>query len=362
MTSMKYVSLGASGLKVSKLSLGLWHLPASSVKDEYGVYNVDVGLAKKIIYRAIDLGINFFDTANIYHGTQHIPDIHHVGLSERILGEAIKGYDRESLVIATKVRFRMADHPNGEGLSRKHIMWQIRESLRRLQLDYVDIYYFHRPDPDTPVEESLEAVSDLVRSGKVHYFGTSRFHPDDVRYIYRYCRDLHIPYIVLQEPYNWLERHYGEVYETENQVFPVAKELGLGIAAYIPLAQGVLTGKYLSGIPPSSRGAYVDEISRRYLTPKTIEVLKEFHNIASELGISDSQLALAWIFKVSEVSGVTVIPIVGATRIEHLEDNVVAVDINLDDYTFKRLSDLSRKALINWSGGYVRVKRMLQHN
>ena len=349
---MRYVRFGNSGLKVSQLCLGLWHLPPSREKDEYGVYKVDEDEAVKIIRRAIDLGINCFDTANIYHGVMQGPDYIHAGKSEEILGKAIKGYDRESLVIATKVRGRMAPWPNGEGLSRKHIRWQIKESLRRLGVSYVDLYYMHRPDPTTPIEETLDTMLDLVREGLVHYVGESYFHPDDIEYIVGYSRQIHLPFIAMQEPYNLIER------DIEKDKIPLARKYGLGIAAYIPLAQGVLTGKYLGGIPEMSRASYVDEIRWRYLTPETIKAMAEFHELAKELGVTDAQLALAWILRKSEEFGVTIVPLIGATRVEHLEDNVASVDVRLSGDVMKRLDEISRKAKVNWEVRYDRIIKL----
>jgi Predicted oxidoreductases (related to aryl-alcohol dehydrogenases) len=177
---MRYVKLGWSGVKVSQICLGTWHLPPLREKDEYGVYKVDVEETRRIIKRAIDLGINFIDTANVYHGTMSGPDYIHAGNAERILSDILKGYDRESLVIATKVRWRMAPWPNGEGLSRKHIRWQIRESLKRLGLDYVDLYQIHAPDPDTPKIETLRTLNQLVEQGLVNYIGESNHPAHDI--------------------------------------------------------------------------------------------------------------------------------------------------------------------------------------
>ena len=351
---MKYVRFGNSGLKVSELCLGLWHLPPSRVRDEYGVYKVDEEEAIRIIRRAIDLGINFIDTANIYHGTMQGPDPIHAGNAERILGKAIKGYDRESLVIATKVRGRMAPWPNGEGLSRKHIRWQIRESLNRMGISYVDIYLMHRPDPSTPIEETLDTLKDLVTQGLVNYVGESYFHPEDIEYIVKYSRQIHLPFIAMQEPYNLIER------DIEKDKIPLASKYGLGIMAYIPLAQGVLTGKYLNGIPEMSRASYVDEIKWRYLTSETLKAMKEFHELARELGVTDAQLALAWILNKAEEMGVTIIPIIGATSITQLEDNVGSVNIKLSSDLMKRLDEISKMAKVNWEVKYDRIVKLTQ--
>lgn len=357
MRFMEYINFGKSGLKVSKICMGTWHLPPLPEKDEYGVYKVNEEEAKKIIKKAIDLGVNFFDTANVYHGTMQGPDYIHTGNAERVLGDAISGYDRESLVISTKVRFRMAPWANGEGLSRKHIMWQIIESLKRLKTNYIDIYIMHRPDPSTPIEETMETFYDLVRQGLVLYIGESYFDPNDISYIVTLSRELHIPIIAMQEPYNLLER------EIEKDKIPIARKYGLGIMAYIPLAQGVLSGKYIDfenktwKSSEMSRASYIPEISNRYFTDENLQVLLSLNELAKAKGISMTQLALAWILKKAETENVTIVPIVGATKEEHIEEAVEAIKINLDDDTFKKIEEISRKAKVNWTIKYDRISR-----
>jgi len=347
---MEYVNFGNSGLRVSRLCLGTWHLPPSGERDEYGVLKVDEDLSKKIVHKAINLGINFFDTANIYHGTMQGVDPVHAGNSERILGDALTGYDRESLVLATKVLGKVADHPNGGGLSRKHISWQIRESLKRLKTSYVDIYQMHRPDPNTPIEETLETFSDMVRQGLIYYVGESYFDPVDVVDMVNLSASLHLPFISMQEPYNLIERGI------EGEKFWIAKKYGLGIMAYIPLAQGVLTGKYENGIPPMSRAEYVSEIGRRYLTPQTLKAVKELGEMAREKGITSSQLSLAWILKKADENGITIVPIIGATKLEHLDYNVGALDVKLGADDLKRLDEISATAVVNWKDQFTKVK------
>ncbi|MGC9136195.1 aldo/keto reductase, partial [Caldivirga sp.] len=240
------------------------------------------------------------------------------------------------------------------GLSRKHIRWQIKESLRRLGTSYVDLYLMHRPDPSTPIEETLDTLKDLVSQGLVHYVGESYFHPDDIRYIVEYSRSIHLPFIAMQEPYNLIER------DIEKDKVPLASKYGLGIMAYIPLAQGVLTGKYLNGIPEMSRASYVDEIRWRYLTPETLKAMREFHEIAKELGVTDAQLALAWILKKSEEVGVTIVPIIGATSITQLEDNVGSINVTLSSDVMKRLDEISKMARVNWEIKYDRIIKLTQ--
>ncbi|MGC8972616.1 MAG: aldo/keto reductase [Thermoproteus sp.] len=334
---MDYVNLGSSGLKVSRLCLGTWHLPASREVDQYGIPKVDVEELRKIIKRAFDAGINCIDTANRYHGVMAPVDLNHVGNAERILGELLAGYDRDSYVLATKVRGQMAPWPNGEGLSRKHIMWQIRESLRRLKTDYIDLYQLHAPDPSTPLEETMEAMADLVHRGLVHYIGASNFSADAYAYMAHLARELHVPFISAQELYNWLER------QNEDKL-PVARRYGLGLLAYSPLAQGFLTGKYLSGVPEGSRatrpGDLSKELVKRYLTPERLKALQEFHEVAVGLGVRDSQPALAWLLKRSEEVGVPIVPIIGVSRLEQLEEDLEALSVKLSWDAYKRLEEI----------------------
>ena len=336
---MQYVKLGWSGVKVSQICLGLWHLPPSRVKDEYGVYKVDEEEATRIIKRAIDLGINFIDTANVYHGTMSGPDYIHAGNAERILGNVLKGYDRESLVIATKVRFRMASWPNGEGLSRKHIRWQIRESLRRLNLDYVDLYQIHAPDPDTPKIETLRTLNHLVEDGLVNYIGESN-HPAHDIVEFMEIADKHNlePFTTMQEIYNILVR------DIERDKIPVAKRYGMAILAYSPLAQGVLTGKYVDfnakkWTTPSDSRAVISSGLQGYFNDRNLKVILELNEIAKAKGATLSQVSLAWLISMQERLGVNIIPIIGVSRMEHLEDNLGALNVKLSQDDLKRIDD-----------------------
>jgi len=339
---MRYLRMGNTGIKVSQLCLGTWHLPLLAERDPSGVQRVDIGETLRIMRRAYDLGINFVDTANRYHGAMQRADTTHVGNSERIVGEFLRTVERESVVLATKVRGQMAPWPNGEGLSRKHIRWQIRESLRRLGTDYVDLYQVHWSDPDTPKLETLSTLTDLVREGKVHYIGVSNHAAHDIVEFMEIAdkRGLE-PFATMQEPYNVLER------DIERDKVPVAKRYGMAILAYIPLAQGVLTGKYLDVegkrwvLPQMSRLETVEELRARYFTDRNLKVLLALHNMAREKGASMSQLSLAWILKKSEELGVTIIPIIGATKTDHLLDNIGSLDVKLSSDDMKRIEEVS---------------------
>ncbi len=334
---MKYVKLGWSGVKVSILALGTWHLPRSPERDEYGVLKVDGDEFRRVLKAAVDAGINFIDTANRYHGAQTPVDLNHVGYAEKLLGKLLKEYDREMLVISTKVRGKMAPWPNGEGLSRKHIMWQIRESLRRLDMEYVDVYFTHWPDPDTPKLETLRALNTIVERGLVHYIGASNEPPEGVvegmELAERY--GLHA-YTVLQDPYNLLDRRL------EKTNIPVARRYGLAVMAYSPLAQGLLSSKYLGGIPELSRATYSPRL-RRLLTRENLEVIRELNEMASEVGATLPQLAIAWLIEKGRRLGVTIIPLIGVSSLSQLEENLGALDVKLSDDVMKRLEDTAAR-------------------
>jgi aryl-alcohol dehydrogenase-like predicted oxidoreductase len=342
---VKYVRLGERcGLKVSAISLGTWHLPRLPERDEAGAYKIDYEEFKRILKRAYDEGLNFIDTANRYHGGIAPVPLTHVGYAERLLGAAIKelGLDREELVIATKVAGRMSPGPNGEGLSRKHIMWQIRESLRRLQTDYIDVYYAHTFDPETPKLETLTTFNDLVRQGLVRYIGMSNI---PAWHLAEYAvlaeeRGLE-PIVVLQYRYNLLDR------SLEADIIPLAKRFGMGLAAYSPLAEGVLTGKYVDfeagkwKVPSGSRGEYRD--MSRYFTDRNLKILSKLRELASERGVTMAQLALAWLINVGEkVWGLSIVPIVGATKLQHLEEALGALSLNLSHDDLKALDEATR--------------------
>ena len=336
---MRYVKLGWSGVKVSQICLGTWHLPPLREKDEYGVYKVDVEETRRIIKRAIDLGINFIDTANVYHGTMSGPDYIHAGNAERILGDILKGYDRESLVIATKVRWRMAPWPNGEGLSRKHIRWQIRESLKRLGTSYVDLYQIHWPDPDTPKIETLRALNELIEWGLVNYIGESNHPAHDIVEFMELAERYNLePFTTMQEIYNILVR------DIERDKIPVAKRYGMAILAYSPLAQGVLTGKYVDfnnrkWITPSDSRAAISSGLQGYFNDRNLRVLLELNEIAKSKGATLSQVSLAWLIGMQERLGVTIIPIIGVTRMEQLEDNLGSLNVKLSQDDFNRIEE-----------------------
>ena len=336
---MKYVKLGPSGTKVSQFALGTWHLPGSGQYDQRGVEKVDQEEMAKIIKKALDAGINFIDTANVYHGRMQDSDPQHAGNSERLLGEVLKGYDRDSLVLATKVRGALANWPNGEGLSRKHILWQARESLARLQTDYIDLYQIHWPDPDTPKLETLRALNQLINQGSVRYIGSSNHSAAEVEEFMQLAKDYRMEgFVTLQELYNLIER------KVERDRLPLAKKYGFGVLAYSPIAQGVLSEKYLEGIQKGTRASYVSDIAKCYLNPQTLDVIHGLSEIAKRKGVSIPQLALAWLLYKQEELGIAIIPLLGITRPKYLDDGLGALDVNLSPAEARQVEEISLNA------------------
>ncbi|WP_126450632.1 aldo/keto reductase [Sulfodiicoccus acidiphilus] len=333
---MEYVRLGNSGVKVSRLCLGTWHLPLTGRRDQYGVYEVDAEASVKAMKVAYDLGINFIDTSNRYHGGMQKTDLNHVGNAERIVGKFLSQVDRESVVLATKVRGQMAPWPNGEGLSRKHVRWQLRESLKRLNTDYVDLYQLHWADPDTPKEETLTTLNWLLQGGYVNYLGVSNHPPHEVVEFQEIASRRGMEgFVSMQELYNLLERGI------ESAGLPVARRYGMAVMAYSPLAQGVLTGKYFKdgqwNVPALSRAEAVEELRSRYFTQSSVKTLTTLEEVAREKGATVSQVALAWLIRKGHSTGVTVIPIVGVSSPRHVEENLAALEVKLSDDDMKRL-------------------------
>lgn len=334
---MKYVNLGNSGARVSQFCIGGWQLPGSGRKDESGVETVDVEELGRILRRAADFGINFIDTANRYHGRMSPTDLDHAGGSEKAIGRVLKNFDREYWVVATKVSVQMKPWENGTGLSRKHIMWQIGESLRRLQMEYVDLYQLHAPDPGTPMLETLKTLNNLVDRGLVRYLGQSNYSSQEMEAWMEAAERRGLEgFVSMQELYNLLQRE-----EAEGK-FPVAKKYGMAVMAYSPLAQGLLSGRYLSGVDKGSRASYATSPGR-FSDPEVAKVVVELGEIARQNGVTLSQLAIAWMLKMQEGFGVTIVPVVGVTRLGQLEDDVGALDITLDGDTVKRIEETASK-------------------
>ena len=314
---MRTRNLGTSGLKISEIAYGNWLTHGSQVEEE---------AALACVRQALDEGITTFDTADVYANTA----------AETVLGKALKGERREGLEIFTKVYWPTGPGKhNDHGLSRKHIMESINGSLKRLQTDYVDLYQAHRFDYETPLEETMEAFADVVRSGKAHYIGVSEWTADEIRRGYELARELKIPFVSNQPQYNMIWR----VIETE--VVPTSEELGIGQVVWSPIAQGVLTGKYKPGEPhpagsrATDQGGGADMISR-WMQDDVLERVQQLEPIAAEAGLSLAQLAVAWVLQNPNVSAA----IIGASRPEQVTENVKASGVTLEADALKRIDEI----------------------
>lgn len=295
---MLYRQMGKWGLKLSELSLGSWITFGSS----FGLTE-----AKDLIKAAFDEGINFFDTAEVYAN----------GAAELILGESIKQFARSDVVISTKL-FWGGKGPNDQGLSRKHLVEGTRNSLRRLQLEYIDILFCHRPDPKTPLEETAYAMDYLVRSGLVLYWGTSEWSAEQIASISRICLDLGLILPSVEQPqYNLFHRK-----QVEQEYSALYDKLGIGTTTWSPLDSGVLTGKYKEGIPEGSR-LYKNSWLRGNLLPEKLKVVERLHPIADKLGCSMAQLSIAWCLKNPHVSSV----LLGVSSLDQLVHNLRSIEI-----------------------------------
>ncbi|HKT22253.1 MAG TPA: aldo/keto reductase, partial [Nitrososphaerales archaeon] len=332
---------GPTGVKVSQFALGAWHLPGSKVRDRWGVETVDRREVAKIVRKAFDAGVNFVDTANVYHGRIQDADPRHTGNSEKVLGEVLRGYDRDSMVLATKVRGAMASWPNGEGLSQKHILWQARESLTRLQTDYVDLYQIHWPDPGTPKLETLRALNHLIGRGQVRYIGSSNHSAAENEEFMQASEDHGLEgFVTLQELYNIIERG------VEKGAMSVAKKHGLAVLAYSPIAQGVLSGKYLDGVKNGTRASYAADISKNYFNRGTEKAVRGLSEMARQKGVSLPQLALAWLLHKQEELGVTIIPLLGITNPKYLEDSLGSLDVKLSPDEMRMAEETASEARV----------------
>lgn len=314
---MKYRQLGKSGLRVSELALGSWLTYGKSVEDQ---------TAKKCIETAYEAGINFFDTANVYEQ----------GQAEIVLGKTLKNYNRDSLVVASKVYFPMGDGPNDRGLSRKHIFEQCDASLKRLGMDYLDLYQCHRYDENVPIEETLWALDDLQRQGKILYAGVSEWPADKIQEAHRIAKERNFRPLVSNQPaYNMIER------QIEKEVVPVSMANGMGQVVFSPLAQGILTGKYKPGqaVPEDSRAANanINNFLQVYLNNEPLlETIQNLATFAQDLDMNLTQLALAWILHQPGISSA----IIGASKPEQIENNVKAVEFELSDEIIVGINDL----------------------
>ncbi|MCD4738150.1 MAG: aldo/keto reductase family protein [Anaerolineae bacterium] len=310
---MKYRNLGNSGLKVSEIALGAWLTYGSSEGAE---------TTHQCIEAAVANGINYIDLADIYAR----------GEAECLVGDAIQklGLRRQDLVLASKVYWPMSGNVNDRGLSRKHIMESVEGSLRRIGTDYLDLYFCHRYDPQTPVEEVVRAMDDLVHQGKILYWGTSTWSAAQLEAVVGSARLVNAYRPQVEQPrYNMLDRHI------EPAIMPTAVQQGMGLVVFSPLAQGLLTGKYNDDIPEDSRAAKSSWLDRD-LTEENITKVRRLTALAAELDITVAQLALAWVLRRPEISAA----ITGASKVRHVLSNIKAAEVELSPGVLAKIEEI----------------------
>jgi aryl-alcohol dehydrogenase (NADP+) len=316
---MQYVNLGKTGMKVSRLCLGMMSYGSKQWR-EWVLEEAD---AKPFVKRALDAGINFFDTADVYS----------TGESERITGKLLKdlGVRRENVIVATKVNGQMSDDINDRGLSRKHILDSIDKSLQRLQMDHVDLYQIHRWDYEVPIEETLEALNDIVRAGKARYIGASSM------FAWQFAKALHT-----SEKRRWtkfvsMQNHYNLAYrEEEREMIPLCVDQGIGLIPWSPMARGFFSGDRKRGGGGTTTRSNSDPFANSlYFRDEDFAVADRVAEVATERGVTGSQIALAWILHKPHVNS----PIIGATSMDHLDQAIAALDIKLSDEEMKKLEE-----------------------
>jgi len=305
---MDYVNLGATGLKVSRICLGTMTYGSSKWRE----WVLDEEASRPLIKQALEAGINFFDTADMYS----------LGASEEVLGRALKDFGpaRDKVIIATKVFFPVGDDPNQRGLSRKHVMHAIDDSLRRLGTDYVDLYQIHRFDPETPIEETLEALHDVVRAGKVLYLGASSMAA------WQFAKMLYTTDANGWTRFATMQNHYNLIYrEEEREMIPLCLEEGIGVLPWSPLARGLLAGKRRPETIRARTDTYGKQIYGAEIGAADAHVIERLEVVAAEQGLTPAQVALAWLLQKPGV----VAPIVGASKPQHLDDAMAALKVRL---------------------------------
>jgi voltage-dependent potassium channel beta subunit len=297
---MDYRRMGRTGLKLSAVSLGAWITFGDQIDDK---------TASEVLHTAYERGVNYFDNADVYAR----------GRAETVMGKAIKDLSRETFVLSSKVFWPTFPGPNGRGLSRKHVLESCHASLKRLEVDYLDLYFCHRYDPETPVEEIVRAMDDLVHQGKVLYWGTSEWRAGQVANAYGIARQWGLyPPVVDQPHYNMFVRRI-----VEDELVKAAEDLGFGMVTFSPLRSGLLSGKYDEGIPQGSRLSLKDyDWLREIRNEEDLKKVRELGKLAADLGVSLPQLAIGWLLRLPQVTSV----ITGATKVAHVEENVKAID------------------------------------
>jgi 1-deoxyxylulose-5-phosphate synthase len=316
---MQYMNLGKTGMKVSRLCLGMM----SYGSKQWRAWVLEEEEAKPFVKRALDAGINFFDTADVYS----------TGESERITGNLLKslGIIRENVIVATKVNGQMSDDINDKGLSRKHILDSIDKSLQRLQMEYVDLYQIHRWDYETPIEETMEALNDVVRAGKARYIGASSM------FAWQFAKSLHVCETNGWTKFISMQDHYNLVYrEEEREMIPLCIDQGIGLIPWSPMARGFFAGNRKPGGGGETERANSDPFAKGlYFRDEDFTVADRAQNVAKERGVTGSQIALAWILNKPHVTA----PIIGATKMEHLDQAIAALDIKLSEDEIKQLEE-----------------------
>ena len=320
---MEFRYLGNSGFKISAISYGNWITHGSQVEED---------AANACVKRALELGITTFDTADVYAGTR----------AEAVLGRALAGVPRESIEVFTKVYWPTGAGVNDRGLSRKHIMHSIDASLKRLNMDHVDLYQAHRFDVETPLEETMLAFADIVRQGKALYIGVSEWDADQITRGAALARELRVPFISNQPQYSMLWRII------EQEVIPASQDAGMSQIVWSPIAQGALSGKYLPGQPPPAGSRATDELSgknfiARWLNDDVLTRVQQLKPIAEKAGITMAQMSIAWVLQNKNVASA----IVGASRPEQLDDNVKAAGVVLDADTLKAIDKVLDGVIIS---------------
>jgi aryl-alcohol dehydrogenase-like predicted oxidoreductase len=315
---MEYIRLGSTGLKVSRVCLGCM---SYGQPGEHNPWVLDEEQSRPYIQRALEAGINFFDTADVYSN----------GMSETVLGNALRDFaSRDEVVIATKVRFPMGKGPNDYGLSRKHIMSAIDASLKRLGTDYVDLYQIHRWDYETPIEETMEALHDIVRAGKARYIGASAMFAWQFAKA-QYTADLHgwTRFVSMQNHYNLIYR------EDERELLPFCQDQGVGVIPFSPLARGVLARKPTEAQNETLRYQTDPLAKSRYAQEDNLTTVARVSEVAVARGIPMAQVALAWMYTKPNIAS----PIIGATKPHHLEDALAALSVQLTADEIERLEE-----------------------
>jgi len=316
---VEYRKVGKWGIRVSELGLGSWLTFGNQM---------ELSDVREVMHKAFESGVTFFDTAEAYNG----------GIAECLMGQVLKDFNRMDYVVSTKIFWWGDADRNQRGLSKKHLVEGLSNSLRRLQLDYVDIVYCHRPDPEVPIEEIVSAMEYILKSGMALYWGTSEWPADMIMEAAKFSRQIGIlPPIVEQPQYNMLVRK-----RVEDEYKPLYEDPGIGLTTFSPLASGILTGKYNNGIPKGSRLDRFPALRKHLeetgiLNEKIFDKLKKIQKIADELGATMSQLAIAWVLKNERVSSV----ILGVSKIEQLEENLKALDIK-DKLTDDVMEELNK--------------------